>query len=329
MTLHSIISAVAYSYVHAVEWLEAITIKGIIMANDRRIKCPTDYDKHFPHRKRAVTGGDKAERAALDKAWEIRNFEIELYWKRALYFWAFVAAAGTGYGVLALKSEDGGNVMTADLLSLAVASVGLVCSFAWYLVNRASKYWQENWERHVGALEDKIMGPLYKTTLAKDYCSYFNPVSGYYFSISKINIMVSLFITVIWCVLFLWTLDGLCYIRANWPFRIGEMPVLALAILLLPMSLAVLKCLCKCRGWKLPWGVLTIIIILLGLDASIYMYFKYGFISAMTLGIVLATIVAICSMYLAVGGFQKSDAWEIKFVHVDVTDSEGRKNDGA
>ncbi|MCM3904811.1 MAG: hypothetical protein ND866_24200 [Pyrinomonadaceae bacterium] len=38
----------------------------------------------------------KAERA-FNKAWETRNFEIELYWKRATYFWAFIASAFVGY----------------------------------------------------------------------------------------------------------------------------------------------------------------------------------------------------------------------------------------
>ena len=33
---------------------------------------------------------DKLEKNALNKAWEIRNFEINMYWKRAGYFWAFI-----------------------------------------------------------------------------------------------------------------------------------------------------------------------------------------------------------------------------------------------
>ena len=32
----------------------------------------------------------------LRKAWEIRNFEINLYWKRALYFWGFIVLAFSG-----------------------------------------------------------------------------------------------------------------------------------------------------------------------------------------------------------------------------------------
>jgi hypothetical protein len=34
---------------------------------------------------------------ALDAAIKTRNFEIELYWKRAAYFWTLIAVAFAGY----------------------------------------------------------------------------------------------------------------------------------------------------------------------------------------------------------------------------------------
>ena len=36
---------------------------------------------------------------ALAYALDIRKFEIELYWKRATYFWGFIAAAFAGYAL--------------------------------------------------------------------------------------------------------------------------------------------------------------------------------------------------------------------------------------
>lgn len=36
---------------------------------------------------------------ALALALDIRKFEIDLYWKRATYFWAFIAAAFAGYAL--------------------------------------------------------------------------------------------------------------------------------------------------------------------------------------------------------------------------------------
>ncbi|MFO4450988.1 hypothetical protein AAHC63_25730 [Klebsiella quasipneumoniae subsp. quasipneumoniae] len=46
----------------------------------------------------------KAERA-FEKAWATRNFEIEMYWKRATYFWAFIASIFVGYFAL-VSSEN-------------------------------------------------------------------------------------------------------------------------------------------------------------------------------------------------------------------------------
>lgn len=37
----------------------------------------------------------------------------------------------------------------------------MVCSAAWTLLNRGSKYWQENWETKVELNEKKVTGPLF------------------------------------------------------------------------------------------------------------------------------------------------------------------------
>ena len=39
------------------------------------------------------------QKAALNRAHEIRKFEIELYWKRATYFWLLQAAVFTALGL--------------------------------------------------------------------------------------------------------------------------------------------------------------------------------------------------------------------------------------
>ena len=107
---------------------------------------------------------------ALEFALDIRKFEIELYWKRATYFWAFIAISLAGFGsLLAAKEircdEKGEALLTASCL-------GLVFSVAWYFVNRASKLWQENWEKHVDLLEDEVIGPLYKTVCSLEMHLY-------------------------------------------------------------------------------------------------------------------------------------------------------------
>ncbi|WP_333653981.1 RipA family octameric membrane protein [Dissulfurispira sp.] len=104
---------------------------------------------------------DSRAAKALDHALDIRKFEIELYWKRAAYFWTLIAAAFAGYFAI-LGSE---HLKNKEYLAYIVGSIGLLFTWAWFLVNRGSKYWQENWENHVDMLEDKFTGPLYKTVL--------------------------------------------------------------------------------------------------------------------------------------------------------------------
>src|SRR5690554_7502176 len=53
-------------------------------------------------------------------------------------------------------------------MSVILSCLGVVFSFAWFCVNRGSKYWQENWEKHVDVLEDEVTGPLYKVVLSRN-----------------------------------------------------------------------------------------------------------------------------------------------------------------
>src|ERR1039457_4874632 len=43
-------------------------------------------------------------------------------------------------------------------LPFFVACFGLVCSVAWALQNRGSKYWQEAWEAKVESVEKTVLG---------------------------------------------------------------------------------------------------------------------------------------------------------------------------
>jgi hypothetical protein len=147
------------------------------------IRSEADYLSRF------LSVRTKAWQQALD----IRKFEIDLYWKRAAYFWALIAASFTGYFVL----ESSANA-TANSFTPLVACVGFLLSLAWYLVNRGSKYWQENWERHVDLLEDSEVGPLYKTTISSEEFPWFRFWKGYPYSVSRVNQLTSLFVAIIW-----------------------------------------------------------------------------------------------------------------------------------
>jgi hypothetical protein len=123
---------------------------------------------------------------AYNRAWEAKNFEIENYWKRANYFWAFQVASFAGYFSV-LSSE---KLEENPQISFVVICIGLVTAFAWSFTNRGSKTWQRHWEIHVDMLEEKITGPLYKTV-----------TSNKTFSVSKINDIVSRFFIMTWFIL--------------------------------------------------------------------------------------------------------------------------------
>lgn len=141
---------------------------------------------------------------ALDYALDIRKFEIELYWKRAAYFWALIAVAFAGFFAV-LGSKD---IPEREFYAFIIGVIGFVFSWSWFLVNKGSKFWQENWENHVNMLEDAVIGPLYKTTLhrPKD-CDLFELlITGpARLSVSKVNQWVSFFTIIIWCCL-IWSI---------------------------------------------------------------------------------------------------------------------------
>ena len=146
-----------------------------------------DYLDRFPEDKRGE---------AIKHALDIRKFEIDLYWKRATYFWTFIAAAFAGYGLSSSKEVAEQN----PSLILVFACLGFLFSLAWYLVNRGSKFWQNNWERHVDLLEDETIGSLYKTIIQSEKSGNFLTSERQY-SVSKINQILSFFITIFWLLL--------------------------------------------------------------------------------------------------------------------------------
>jgi len=100
----------------------------------------------------------KLRQTALTRACERRDFEIEHYWKRATYFWAFQVAIFAAFGFLWGKSDSERVRSPFYLLGL-----GILTAFTNTLSAFGSRFWQENWEKHIDMLEDEFEGRLYKT----------------------------------------------------------------------------------------------------------------------------------------------------------------------
>lgn len=183
-----------------------VGITKYFINNNESGLSPISFDEY----KTALLSDRIKARRAFEKAWATRNFEIEMYWKRATYFWAFIASTFLGYFAL-LNSV---NYTRLDQFNHAevyfVICIGFVLSFAWTLTNIGSKAWQRHWEVHVDLLEDEFTGPLYKTV---------HPKLTY--SVSKINEIVSATVTFTWLLLgakFLLDqkLTAICPANVNW-----------------------------------------------------------------------------------------------------------------
>lgn len=133
---------------------------------------------------------------AFERAHDIRKFEIELYWKRTTYFWAFIAASFAGYFAILTSKE----LPNKDQYLFLIESIGFIFSLGWFFVNRASKHWQLNWEKVIDSLEDEITGSLMKTHIV-NHNRFWQLTLSYRFSVSRINQIISIFITVIWIIL--------------------------------------------------------------------------------------------------------------------------------
>jgi hypothetical protein len=143
-----------------------------------------EYDRDL------LDSDNERAKKAFEMAWTIRNFEIEMYWKRANYFWAFIASTFVGYFALVNSI----NYITPDRFDHVevyfIICIGFTLSIAWILTNKGSKSWQRNWEAHVDLLEDKFTGPLYKIVY---------PTKTY--SVTKINEIVSFIFALVWLLL--------------------------------------------------------------------------------------------------------------------------------
>jgi hypothetical protein len=120
----------------------------------------------------------------LKIAVDVRKFEIENFWRRSLFFWGFIVASYAGYA----QSK---TVLTSSVIT----HFGFLASFSWYLVNRGSKYWQENWEKKVENLERGLN--LFRTKEKVES----HILGAGNFSVTKITTFLSLAVSLSWLVL--------------------------------------------------------------------------------------------------------------------------------
>jgi hypothetical protein len=124
--------------------------------------------------------------SAIEVALAARQFELEHFWRRALFFWGFIASAFIGLV---------NTYPTQPRLSIVVSCFGLMCSLSWTLVNRGSKYWYESWETKVKDNSDEDIKILFtKVEIPRKRGLW----SAKRYSVSRLSIALSDFTFILW-----------------------------------------------------------------------------------------------------------------------------------
>ncbi len=177
----------------------------------------------------------------LDRAHEIRKFEIELYWKRTTYFWTLIAAAFVAY--FAIQSANGLHKPSRQTLAFIVANLGFVFSLGWYFVNKGSKFWQENWEAQVDRLEKCLKEKFYRLYSTRKNLDeekrWLGPAP---YSVSKINLIISLYTIFIWIFFCFWSLVQLLMLLNFHCFLLRSIGILSVLVFFLMASIAACYC---------------------------------------------------------------------------------------
>jgi hypothetical protein len=142
---------------------------------------------------RSGSGDRERVEAALARAYQLRTFEIDLYWKRAAYFWAFQIVIFAAIELLKPRRDQ----QSGDFLSLSLAVLGIFTSLAGCLSAAGSKFWQKNWESHIDMLEEQFEGHLHKTVWT-DY-------GDLSYSVSKVNGKLTIYFLGFWVAIFSYT----------------------------------------------------------------------------------------------------------------------------
>ncbi len=150
--------------------------------------------------------------AAFNFANSCRDKEIDRFWTRGLYFWGFITASFAAYMAvfnIALGHNENGvqnalclqNILAMSFMSkfvlFVLAFICFVFCLSWQLAHKASKYWQESWEKHIKYLEEKYIGMIYDSSiiLKKGECPF--SLKPYNYSVSKISSLCSILLLLV------------------------------------------------------------------------------------------------------------------------------------
>lgn len=153
---------------------------------------------------------DSDEFEALRNLYASYRFEIDNLWKRSSILSVFVGLFFVGYGQLALRMLDnlGNEEKLADsaicnALICGIAFVAIVFSVIWIMTAKASKGWQEVYQRKIEEYEDNLLKTdwtykLANNTGGKDFFDCILSTMPGRFSVSRINTLIGIVLFWIW-----------------------------------------------------------------------------------------------------------------------------------
>lgn len=128
-----------------------------------------------------------------DAAMEARRFEIQNFWTRAAYFWAFQIFAGAI--VVALLENGTEPLENSEPAKVIFAWIGVwlgtAASISLYIGSRGAKYGQEVWEKRLEMLEP---APLFRSVTYVE-AGFLGAGSG---SVTKVVILFCVITTILW-----------------------------------------------------------------------------------------------------------------------------------
>lgn len=85
------------------------------------------------------------KKTKLNKLLEIakaqKNFEIKLYWKRALYFLGFIVSIYTAFFAVLMAEQD--SSLLKNIILTVLSFLGYIFCLGFYYSNIGSKHWQK------------------------------------------------------------------------------------------------------------------------------------------------------------------------------------------
>ena len=196
----------------------------------------------------------------LDNLYSSYRFEVDNVWKRSTLLTAFAGFVITGYAVLVssiVSADDMGTWIMYNKIALVVIVLGLIYSAIWTMMGKASKGWQEVYQRKITKCERRCRIPipfrLSKNKKRIHFCDMLLSTSAGRYSVSRLNIILGIVMFVFWVLAFLFHISMLSgYNGGNWRMELETFVTAEnLVCYLLIAFLAIVAIISSCKSSSL------------------------------------------------------------------------------